>query len=170
MAALRGDLALPTTWKEVARVEKLFIYPVKSLANIMVDQIYAGVNGPSKGELVDRQFMVVDKKGKMVTARKYPYMSLIVPTVSDGKLLLTYPGMNDIEVDIMNVSSNLSLKVCDVWGEECKGVDLGNLVGEWLSDVILHLGMGLDGDYRLITANIAGYIKAVYSIYLESHN
>jgi len=147
LAALRGDLALPTTWKEVARVEKLFIYPVKSLANIMVDQIYAGVNGPSKGELVDRQFMVVDKKGKMITARKYPYMSLIVPTVSDGKLLLTYPGMNDIEVDIMNVSSNLSLKVCDVWGEECKGVDLGNLVGEWLSDVILQ---DPEGGLRLV--------------------
>ena len=26
---------------------------------------------------------------------------------------------------------------CEAWGESCDGVDLGDRVGEWLSDIII---------------------------------
>jgi len=135
LAALRGDLSMPSIWQQVGKVSKLFIYPIKSLANVQVEKFEVKPNGAENNWLIDRQFMVVDKKGKMVTARKYPHMSMVVPMVTKEHLVLTYPGMEEIKVKIPR--DEKKVKACDVWGEECTGVDMGDSVGEWLSDTIM---------------------------------
>jgi len=125
LAALRGDLAMPSTWQEVGEVAKLYIYPVKSLANVQVEQFTVKPNGAQHDLVIDRQFMVVDKKGKMVTARRYPHMSMVVPMVTQAQLVLTYPGMEDMRVEIPR--------------NEAAGVACEE---EWLSDVILQDPLG----------------------------
>jgi len=141
LAALRGDLSMPSTWQQVGQVTKLYIYPVKSLAHVEVGQFNVKPSGAQDKIMVDRQFMVVDKKGKMITARRYPHMSLVVPTVSQTQLVLSYPGMEKVKVDIPR-HVVVPRQECEVWGESCDGVDLGDLVGEWLSDIILQDSQG----------------------------
>jgi len=135
LAALRGDLSMPSTWQQVGKVAKLYIYPIKSLANVQVEKFEVKANGAENNWTIDRQFMVVDRKGKMVTARKFPHMSMVVPMVTKEHLVLSYPGMEEIKVKIPR--EEVITKSCDVWGEECTGVDMGDTVGEWLSDIIM---------------------------------
>ena len=88
------------------------------------------------GQLVDRQFMVVDKKGKMITTRRYSNMVLIQPKMtSNNHLTLSYPGREDVTIDLDDVGD--SVIDCNVWGEDCAGVDCGDEVSSWLSGVIL---------------------------------
>ena len=151
LAALRGDLDMPSSWREVGEVTKLYIYPVKSLAHVPVEQFSVQPYGAQDKLMVDRQFMVVDKKGKMITARKYPHMSLVVPMVSQTHLVLSYPGMEEVKVEIPRDGA-VAGKACDVWGEQCVGVDMGDTVGEWLSDIILQ---DPEGGLRLVFHNQA---------------
>jgi len=149
LAALRGDLSMPSTWVQVGEVTKLYIYPVKSLAHVPVNQFRVEPNGPQEELVVDRQFMVVDKKGKMITARRYPHMSLVTPMILQTHLVLKYPGMTDIEVEIPK-DKVVAGRTCEVWGEHCTGVDMGDSVGQWLSDVILQ---DPEGGLRLVFHN-----------------
>jgi len=135
LAALRGDLSMPSTWQQVGKVAKLYIYPIKSLANVQVEKFEVKANGAENKWTIDRQFMVVDRKGKMVTARKFPHMSMVVPMVTKEHLVLSYPGMEEIRVKIPREEGKA--ESCDVWGEACTGMDMGDTVGEWLSDIIM---------------------------------
>jgi len=133
-----SDLSLPgdDQWSQVGYVKSLYIYPVKSMAGVSVSNYSADMTGARSGVLVDRQFMVVDKKGKMQSARKYPNMVLIQPDLSThGKLTLSYPGKVNVTVDI-EALQDVNVE-CNVWGENCIGVDCGDIVSSWLSDVIL---------------------------------
>ena len=49
----------------------------------------------AEGGLVDRQMMVLDSKGKMVTVRNYPHMTLFQLSLLEGGewLKLNYPGL-----------------------------------------------------------------------------
>ena len=48
--------------------------------------------------------MVVDKTGKMITARRYPHMIMIQPEIlSSGHLVLSYPGKDKVTVDVKNI-------------------------------------------------------------------
>jgi len=144
---LEGDLSEPGPgcWQSVGKVSKLFIYPVKSCKGVEVGTFTAGQHAAENGDLVDRQLMVVDNKKKLVTARKFPNMVLIEVSVKDDVLTLTYPGMECVQVNIA-VKDDME-NGYDVFGELCQGVDLGDEVGVWLSDVILN---DEDGGLRLI--------------------
>ena len=149
LGALRGDLKMPTGWRQIGRVASLYMYPVKSLAALSVQRVIVGQHGPETTHYTDRQFMVVDRKGKMITARRYPHMLLMRPTVSpEDTLTLEYPGMEPITVKTASEDHEEDKVVkCEVWGEECEGTDLGEEVGEWLSEVIL---LDNEGGLRLV--------------------
>jgi len=137
LAALRGDLSLPGEegWREVGRVESLHLYPVKSMAGHTVETFTVGQAGAEAGGVRDRQLMVVDGKGKMVTARRYPNMVLIKPSITTTHLTLSYPGVEDLSLALPDLSGD-TVRV-SVWGEECLGVECPAKVSAWLSAVIL---------------------------------
>ena len=138
LGALRGDLSLPSDeeWREVGSVESLHLYPVKSLAGHSVQAFRVCETGALAGGVRDRQLMVVDRKGKMVTARRYPHMVLIRPRLTSSQLTLSYPGVEDVSLalpDLRGAAVSVS-----VWGEECRGVECDQpQVSAWLSAVIL---------------------------------
>jgi len=136
-AALQGDLAKPLQWEEVGQVHQLYIYPVKSLGSVPVTTFTTGPWAPESEHLVDRQLIVLDGKGKMVTARKYPHMTLVEPRVISDSLTLRYPGMSEVSVKLPLEKKGKEVAL-DVFGECCRGLDLGDEVGEWLSEVILN--------------------------------
>ena len=138
LAALRGDLSLPGPegWREVGRVASLHLYPVKSMAGHTVETFTVCQTGAEAGGVRDRQLMVVDGKGKMVTARRYPHMVLIRPTITTSHLTLSYPGVEDISLALPDLNGEV-VRV-SVWGEECRGVECPQpQLSSWLSAVIL---------------------------------
>ena len=78
--------------------------------------------------------MIVDKKGTMLTARKYPNMVLIEVNVKGSFLTLSYPGMEDVSVKVPDINADPNMQF-DVFGEKCKGVDMCEKSGNWLSEV-----------------------------------
>lgn len=139
MGALRGDLTQPSgsDWVRVGVVTSLYIYPVKSLAAVKVQSFSAQQAGAVEGALVDRQFMVTDSKGKMVTSRRYPNMAKITPHVSSEEIKLSYPGQQNCVAKIPRDDHSSAGIAGDVWGEVCQGVPLSPSSGSWLSSIIL---------------------------------
>lgn len=141
LAALQGDLAKPGPgdWIQVGELQKLYIYPVKSAAGVPVDCFTTGPWAAENGPMVDRQFIILDNKGVMATARKWPNITLIEPKVEPGSLTLSYPGMESFTTTIpseekLQQAGQVFLKVFD---DPCQGVDLGNEVGSWISEAVL---------------------------------
>lgn len=62
---------------KVARVEKIIIYPVKSLPGIEVESAETTLAGFRRGLLRDREFMLVDAECKVVTQRFEPSLTQV---------------------------------------------------------------------------------------------
>ncbi len=63
----------------------LYIYPIKSLGGIAVDEAVV----EPKGLRYDRRFMLVEPNGKFITQRSHPIMALIDVRI-DGETLLVW--------------------------------------------------------------------------------
>jgi len=141
-SAIVEDPVVPLQWQEVGQVDQLYVYPVKSFSPVAVPSISTGENAARAKDMVDRQFIVLDRKGKQATGRRWPHMTLVKPEVLGRTLTLAYPGMDSIDVALPqteggDVDSEGKLVKVDVFGDLCKGLDLGDKVGEWVSEVIL---------------------------------
>lgn len=113
------------------QVTALYYYPVKSCGGIALKQ---GTIGP-RGFVEDRAWMIVDRKGKFLTQREHPRLSLIRPEPLDGCLILKAPGAPDLRVPVAR--ENSSRKVT-IWRDTCAAVDQGDEAAEWLRE---HLGV-----------------------------
>src|SRR5688572_25469297 len=75
----------------VVRVNRLWIYPIKSCGGIAVEQLTLDDRGP----LLDRRWMLVDANNEFMTQREYPRMTLIDVAFDGDNLRLRAPGMPD---------------------------------------------------------------------------
>src|SRR6478609_2589318 len=75
-------------------VSALTVYPVKSLAGSPLDQMTVDTSGP-RG---DRRWMLVDRSGETITARKHPVLLGARATPVDGGVRLTAPGREPLVV------------------------------------------------------------------------
>ena len=126
-SALKGDLSQPREWREVGEVQQLYLYPVKSLSCVPVNSFTTGPWAAESGEMVDRQLIVLDRKGKPAQAEQWPHMTLIMPRLENGWLTLTYPGMEDITVQLPDTLTMKAWggRAVKVGGDPCRGLDLG---------------------------------------------
>jgi len=72
------------------KLERAFIYPVKSLRGAEVSSLELDELGP----VGDRRWMVVDEAGRFVTQRQFPKMAVITPRVSSDGLQLELENGN----------------------------------------------------------------------------
>ena len=109
-----------------AKITALNIYPVKSCRGIALDRATLTPTGFA----LDRRWMVVDERGKFLTQREAPTMSLIKTQVGGSRLRLCAPGMPDLEVD--DAVNGAPLQV-QIWGDQCAAFDCGPSASQWLS-------------------------------------
>lgn len=117
------------------RVTDLFIYPVKSLRGIALSQsslTYTGL-------LHDRRWMIVRAdNGQFVTQRQLPKMALIATALDEYHLHLKSPELmpSAPSVQIPIELPNGHEMKAQVWRDECRVVDAGDEVGQWLSQAL----------------------------------
>lgn len=131
-------------------MENLYLYPVKSLAGVRVPELTVSLQAGSWQGLTDRNFMVTDTKGKMVTARRYPGMTQIKAREGeDGSLVLSHPDAEDMVIRPKTIAggTDAACLSLDVWGDACRGQDLGPEAGRWLSRLIAG---NPDAGFRLV--------------------
>ncbi|TDC24275.1 MOSC domain-containing protein [Streptomyces sp. 8K308] len=115
----------------MAQVTELSYYPVKGCAGVTV----AEARLTPAGLAHDRSFMVVGATGRFRSQRRDPRMALIRPAISDdgARLTLTAPGHGAVGVDVDTEGDRRGV---EMFGRAYRGIDQGDAVAEWLSDVL----------------------------------
>lgn len=114
------------------KVKSLFIYPVKSFGGFQVTQMEIGPNGPK----YDRQWMVVDEKGKFMTQRTHPKMSQVnVKVIEDAHIELTAPGVDFMDFGVEEFDASSEMEV-EVWKTKVKAHEVDPEVSQWVADFL----------------------------------
>ncbi len=111
------------------RIERLFVYPIKSCAGVEVQQALLQETGLEW----DRAWMVVDEAGEFVTQRVLPRMALIRPQLRSNEMVLRAPGMLALHVSFDAVDQPARVRV---WKDEVPAWDMGALAAQWFSDFL----------------------------------
>lgn len=103
-------------------------YPVKSCRG---EVLQSAVVEPW-GLAGDRRWMLVDETGLVVTARRYPRLLLVTPSLTDGGLLLTAPGPDPLTVSVPHGDTLISV---NVWGAPFDASAASEEASAWFSQV-----------------------------------
>ncbi len=130
-----------------ARIERLFIYPIKSCAGIELSESPLCEFGLD----LDRAWMVVDANGEFVTQREVPRLALIQPQIKRDEMILRAPGMLALHIRIDAVEQPAR---ATVWNDEVSAFDMGNMAAQWFTDFLSLTEAGLPSasatPYRLV--------------------
>ncbi|XP_041027364.1 mitochondrial amidoxime reducing component 2-like [Juglans microcarpa x Juglans regia] len=151
-----------------ARVSSIFIYPVKSCRGISL--LRAPIT--ATGFRWDRQWVVVNAKGRACTQRVEPKLALVVvelpseafiegwePTQS-SYMVLKAPGMNMLKVSLSKPQETAD--GVSVWEWSGSALDEGDEASQWFSDF-------LGKPYRLVRFNTASETRPVEPEYAPGH-
>ena len=130
-----------------ARIDQLFIYPVKSCAGMALTESTLCEFGLD----LDRAWMVVDAHGEFVSQRELPRMALVTPKLKSNELILRAPGMLALHVNIDAVEQPAQVKV---WDDVVNAYDMGDVAAQWFTDFLSLTDAGLPGanaaKYRMV--------------------
>jgi len=119
----------------MAVVTGLFVYPVKSMRRLAVDEAQVRKRGLEG----DRRWLVVDSDGRFISQREVAAMATFsVQPVGTG-LQFSCPGFGDA---LVSQPQGPSRQVV-VWNDTVEAVDAGDGISEWLS-------AALDREARLV--------------------
>ncbi len=146
-------MALPTApEKDVnrdvsARIERLFVYPVKSCAGVELKEAVLLDTGLD----LDRAWMVVDEDGVFVSQREQARLALVKPQLKMEELILRAPGMLALHVRIDAVEQPATVQV---WDDTVPAFDMGHIAAQWFTDFLslTHAGLpaGNAKKYRMV--------------------
>jgi uncharacterized protein YcbX len=131
----------------------IHVYPIKSCRGISVES--AGLT--ETGLRDDRRWMLVDEGGKFMSQRAHPRMALISPRLTPNRLLVTAPGMPELEVPTEGEPED-RIGV-EVWGDAQQGVPAGTEADRWFGrflGVSCRLVRKPDDDVRPVDSAYAG--------------
>ena len=124
-------------------VSEVFIYPIKSCQGIRLEQAEV----TPKGFAWDREFMLVNPKGKFLTQRQHPNLAriqvqrlrgdFISLSVKDANLkpLIFKPTLTGLEIEV------------EIWRDRTIAIDQGDEVAEWFQSA---LQLNREQKYRLV--------------------
>lgn len=114
---------------------------MKSCRAIRGNSFDCSANGLKLGSFSDRSFMVVDLNGDFVSGRTHPQLLLVKPSIEGDRLLLTAPGMINLEVDIQQLQLAEPFNAI-VWGQLVEAVDAGEEAARWFSRFLIQDDFG----------------------------
>ncbi len=114
-------------------VSGLYIYPIKSLGGISIDE--ASIE--ARGFTHDRRWMLVDKDNRFLSQREYPEMALLDVKIDAHGLVITHkikPAFDKLTIGF-NEHTNEKVTV-SVWDDVCMSYAVGKEKDEWFSDML----------------------------------
>ena len=141
----------------MAQITDLFIYPVKSLKGIALNESMTALRGLQ----YDREWMVTTSDYEFITQREIPLMSMIEVSIDLDALTLSSKNNTKFQVPLL-LSSTTVIK-SSVWGDICDAYDEGDDASLWLTSL---LGLYKNKSLRLVRYSIQG-IRPVPAKYLN---
>ncbi len=114
-----------------ARITSLHVYPLKGAQSIDVTKAVATVPGLATGGAGDREWMVVDRKGRFVTQREFPSLACVGTAVEGSELVLSVPGRGHASIPLAPAAGSSAEVV--VWQRQVRGHDAGEAAATLLS-------------------------------------
>ena len=114
------------------KISELYIYPVKSLAGIKLNQSQLSNFGLQN----DRRWLIVDKDGLFMSQRTTPKMATIKTALHANQLVLTH-NKKQMHVPLATTQSQ-NIKVT-VWNDSLIAQRLSQDVDQWLSEILEQL-------------------------------
>jgi len=111
------------------RVSALVSYPIKGCAGTPTR---AATVTPT-GLRHDRAWMVVDADGVFRSQRNEPRLAVVRPSVLDGQLRVSAPGIEDLVLEVVPDGPRRPVRV-HVW--DGVGADQGDAAADWFSEVL----------------------------------
>ncbi len=114
-------------------LEKLFIYPIKSVGSIELKNS----NISEEGMQWDRQWMLVDVDGKFITQRECPKLNLLQIQELEEEFLIINTEQNFLLIpkQIYFSAEMISIEV-EIWGSKFQAEVWNPLASEWFSDYL----------------------------------
>jgi hypothetical protein len=110
-------------------VKELYIYPIKSLAGIRVENAKAEEMGFEN----DRRWMLIDHENHFITQRNHPSLSQFYPKINGDKISINHLDKNH-EFSISETLDELIFS--SVWDDETKVVEVNKATSKWFSEVL----------------------------------
>jgi MOSC domain-containing protein len=137
-------------------VTELWVYPVKSMRGSARERLRLTATGFEW----DRQWMVVDSKGKFLSQRTHPQLARVVPEIERSMLRLEAPGLAALRVPLSAQGTPVPVSV---WDDSCTGLDQGEEAAAWTSAAVgapVRLIRVAPAMGRLASAQFAGPLRA----------
>lgn len=114
------------------KVSQLYIYPIKSLGGISLQQ----VNITDRGFEYDRRWMLIDKYNNFLTQREFGVLALLQVEIENNGLKVFHKKKeNDYIIIPFEPQKNERVET-NIWGVPCKPLFVSDEVDEWFSKVL----------------------------------
>jgi hypothetical protein len=113
------------------KISQLYIYPVKSLGGISLQQAQV----TSRGLQHDRRWMLIDESNVFLSQRKFPQMALFkLSLLEEGLEVIHASSLSRAVIPfIPQTQEHLSVKI---WDDECIGTRVSPALDEWFSNLL----------------------------------
>jgi uncharacterized protein YcbX len=111
----------------VARVEELWVYPLKSAAGIPLDRIELDEFGPT----MDRRWILIDGDGRFMSQRTHLRMALLRVEAHDGGVTVLEPGGASCTLPTVETGPRVDLTL---WGRPGHAVEIEGEPGRWMTE------------------------------------
>ncbi|QOI96252.1 MAG: MOSC domain-containing protein [Flammeovirgaceae bacterium] len=111
------------------QVSEIWLYPVKSLAGIRVNQAKV----MEKGLEHDRRFMLVDADNRFITQREHPHLALFNTEMVDNQLRITH-RLSKQFVNLEIAPEPKATFSATIWNDTVSVSEVDSHLSEWFSD------------------------------------
>jgi len=112
-------------------VERIFIYPVKSLSGIELKEVHLD----ARGFRFDRRYMLVDDKGDFISQRENHRLALFRTAIEQDGFRISFAMDDSKDSLLLPFESEIgrSMKV-RIWEDFCEAVDVGDQASAYFSE------------------------------------
>ncbi len=111
------------------RVSELYIYPIKSLGGILLNEAIV----EERGLKHDRRFMLTNKNGDFFTQREFPVMAKIAVSLTENYLQVSADSFENLQISFEQTGESQKVRV---WDSICEATICHKNINQWFSDVI----------------------------------
>ncbi|RYG16125.1 MAG: MOSC domain-containing protein [Chitinophagaceae bacterium] len=110
-------------------LSQLFIYPIKSLGGIALQQGYIG----NRGLKHDREWMLIDREGTFVSQRKHHQLALLQTSITDTTVTVQHKHHPNQCISFLIAEHIDSPLAVSVWDDHCTALEVSTAVSKWFS-------------------------------------
>ncbi|MFN3849221.1 MAG: MOSC domain-containing protein [Spirosomataceae bacterium] len=114
------------------KVSQIFIYPVKSLAGISLNESAV----TERGLQYDRRWVLVDESNYHITQREFAEMALIDVAVGENQLILKHRTKDFGECSVPFEPQTNDSRLVGIWDDEVLAVRVSDEVDAWFQQVL----------------------------------